>query len=400
MKAEEFLEGDFLKQFKSGGEFMSFMDQLYKRGVEKMLEGELDSHLGYSKHDKQPKTTTNARNGYSEKTVRTEHGEIEVRVPRDRQATFEPEILPKRSRMSEGIENIVVSLYAKGMSNSDIEEQLRELYDFRLPASTISTITSRVTEDIFQWQNRPLEALYLIVWMDGIQFKVRENNKVVNKTVYLAVGLNLEGRKEVLGLWLGRNETSAFWLSVMTDMQARGVQDILITSTDNLTGFTQAIRSVFPQSTTQICVVHQIRQSCRYVVWKDKKEFTQDMKLIYTAPTREMAEAELKAFEEKWAGKYCYAVKSWKDNWDELSSFFDFPLEIRKIIYTTNLIENLNGKIRKYTKNKLSFPTDDAVKKSVYLALMETTKKWTQPIHNWGLILNQFMAIFGERVKL
>lgn len=399
MKAEEFLEGDFLKQFKDGREFMSFIDQLYKRGVEKILEGELDSHLGYSKHDKQPKETTNARNGYGGKTVKTEYGEISVKVPRDRDATFEPEILPKRSKMSEGIENLVVSLYAKGMSNSDIEEQMRELYDFRLPPSTISTITARVSEDILAWQNRPLDALYTIVWMDGIVFKVRENNKVINKTVYLAVGLTMEGKKEVLGLWLGKNETSAFWLSVLTDLQARGVQDILITSTDNLTGFTQAIRSVFPQSTTQICVVHQIRQSCRYVVWKDKKEFSQDMKLIYTAPTREMAEAELRSFEEKWAGKYSYAVKSWKDNWDELSSFFGFPLEIRKIIYTTNLIENLNGKIRKYTKNKLSFPTDDAVKKSVYLALMETTKKWTMPIPNWGLILNQFMAIFGDRLR-
>ncbi len=399
MKAEEFLEGDFLKQFKDGREFMSFMDQLYKRGVEKMLEGELDSHLGYMKHNKEPKETTNARNGYGEKTIKTERGEIPIKVSRDRDASFEPQILPKRSKMSEGIENLVVSLYAKGMSVSDIEEQMRELYDFRLPPSTISTITAHVSEDILAWQNRPLDALYMIVWMDGIIFKVRENNKVINKTVYLAVGLTMEGKKEVLGMWLGKNETSAFWLSVLTDMQARGVQDILITSTDNLTGFTQAIRSVFPPTTTQICVVHQIRQSCRYVVWKDKKEFTQDMRLIYTAPTREMAEAELKTFEEKWGGKYSYAVKSWKDNWDDLTSFFDFPLEIRKIIYTTNLIENLNGKIRKYTKNKLSFPTDDAVKKSVYLALMETAKKWTMPIQNWGLILNQFLAIFGERVK-
>ena len=400
MNAEDFLDDTFLKQFKDGKEFMSFMDQMYKRGVEKMLEGELDSHLGYEKHDKQSKSTTNSRNGYGEKTVKTEHGELAIKVPRDREASFEPQILPKRSKLSEGIEKLVISLYAKGMSNSDIEEQLRELYDFRLPPSTISTITARVSEDVLAWQNRPLDPLYMIVWMDGIVFKVRENNKVINKTIYLAVGLNTEGKKEVLGLWLGKTESSAFWMSVLTDLQARGVQDILITCTDNLNGFTQTIRSVFPQSATQVCVVHQIRNACRYVVWKDKKPFTQDMRLIYTAPNKEMAEAELKLFEQKWGDKYTYAVKSWRTNWDDLTSFFDFPLEIRKIIYTTNLIENLNGKIRKYTTNKMSFPTDEAVKKSVYLALMETTKKWTQPVHNWGLIVNQFLAIFGERVKV
>lgn len=400
MKAEDFLDDNFLKQFKDGKDFMSFMDQMYKRGVEKMLEGELDSHLGYEKHDKQSKSTSNSRNGYGEKTVKTEHGELSIKVPRDRQASFEPQILPKRSKLSEGIEKLVISLYAKGMSNSDIEEQLRELYDFRLPPSTISTITARVSEDVLAWQNRPLDPLYMIVWMDGIVFKVRENNKVINKTIYLAVGLNTEGRKEVLGLWLGKSESSAFWMSVLTDLQARGVQDILITCTDNLNGFTQTIRSVFPQSATQVCVVHQIRNACRYVVWKDKKLFTQDMRLIYTAPNKEMAEAELKLFEQKWGDKYTYAVRSWRTNWDDLTTFFDFPLEIRKIIYTTNLIENLNGKIRKYTSNKMSFPTDEAVKKSVYLALMETTKKWTQPVQNWGLIINQFLAIFGERVKV
>lgn len=400
MKAEDFLNDSFLKQFKDGKEFMSFMDQMYKRGVEKMLEGELDSHLGYEKHDKQSKSTTNSRNGYGAKTVKTEHGELSIKVPRDREASFDPQILPKRSKLSEGIEKLVVSLYAKGMSNSDIEEQLRELYDFRLPPSTISTITARVSEDVLAWQNRPLDPLYMIVWMDGIVFKVRENNKVINKTIYLAVGLNVEGKKEVLGLWLGKTESSAFWMSVLTDLQARGVQDILITCTDNLNGFTQTIRSVFPQSATQVCVVHQIRNACKYVVWKDRKPFTQDMRLIYTAPNKEMAEAELKVFEQKWGDKYTYAVRSWRVNWDDLTAFFDFPLEIRKIIYTTNLIENLNGKIRKYTNNKMSFPTDEAVKKSVYLALMETTKKWTQPIQNWGLIVNQFMAIFGDRVKV
>jgi len=236
--------------------------------------------------------------------------------------------------------------------------------------------------------------------MDGIVFKVRENSKVINKTIYIAVGLRTDGKKEVLGLWLGKNESSAFWMNVLTDIKARGTQDILITATDNLNGFTDTIKTIFPNSVTQICVVHQIRNSCRYVVWKDKKEFTRDMKHIYTAPTKEAAKAALGDFKTKWDSKYSYAIKSWENNWDELTVFFDFPIEIRTIIYTTNLIENLNGKIRKYTKNKLSFPTDEAVMKSVFLALRESTKKWTMPIRNWGIVLNQFLAIFENRIKL
>ena len=257
-----------------------------------------------------------------------------------------------------------------------------------------------MTNDIIIWQNRPLEPVYLIVWMDGIVFKVREGSKVINKTVYIAVGLRRDGKKEVLGLWLGKNESAAFWMSVLTDIKARGVEDILITATDNLNGFTQTIKNIFPESATQICVVHQIRNSCKYVVWKDKKAFSADMKHIYNAPTEQAAKAALEDLASKWESKYSYAIKSWRDNWDELTIFFEFPLEIRKIIYTTNLIENLNGKIRKYTKNKLSFPTDDAVKKSVYLALREATKKWTMPIKNWGIILNQFLTIFEKRVRL
>jgi len=309
-------------------------------------------------------------------------------------------IVPKRSHLSEGIETLIISLYAKGMSNSDIEEQLTEIYDFRVSTSVISTITDRITDDIVAWQNRPLEPVYLIVWMDGIVFKVRENSKVVNKTIYITVGLKTDGKKKVLGLWLGRNKSASFWMSVLTDLRARGVQDMLITATDNLNGFTDTIKNVFPESKTQICVVHQIRNACRYVVWKDKKEFTKDMKNIYNAPTKQAAEAALEDFAQKWEDKYSYAIKSWRDNWEELTVFFDFPLEIRKIIYTTNLIENLNGKIRKYTKNKLSFPTDQAVMKSVYLAVREATKKWKMPIRNWGIILNQFLTIFEGRGKL
>ena len=398
MQKDDFLSDEFLKQFKTGEELNNFLKQIQKRGIEKMLEGELDGHLGYEKY--QTSDNPNTRNGYSNKKVRTSFGESEIQVPRDRDGSFNPMIVPKRDSMVDGIENVIVSLYAKGMSNSDIEEQIREVYNFEVSTSTISRITEKVSADIVAWQNRPLEPVYLIVWMDGIVFKVRENSKVINKTVYIAVGLRRDGKKEVLGLWLGKNESAAFWMSVLTDIKARGTEDILITATDNLNGFTDTIKNVFPESKTQICVVHQIRNASRYVVWKDKKAFTADMKHIYNAPNQEAAKAALEDFANKWDSKYSYAVKSWRDNWEDLTVFFEFPLEIRKIIYTTNLIENLNGKIRKYTKNKLSFPTDEAVMKSVYLAIREATKKWSMPIRHWGIVLNQFLTIYEKRVRL
>lgn len=398
MKKEDLFDDEFLKQFKSREELSNFLKQLQKRGLEKMLEGELDDHLDYDRNQKSK--SGNTRNGFSQKKVRSSFGEDQIQVPRDREGSFNPMIVPKRGNIVDGIENVIVSLYAKGMSNSDIEEQIREVYDFDVSTSTISRITDRISNDIVAWQNRPLEPVYLIVWMDGIVFKVRENSKVVNKTIYIAVGLRRDGKKEVLGLWLGKNESSAFWMNVLTDMRARGVEDILITATDNLNGFTDTIRNVFPESRTQICVVHQIRNACRYVVWKDKKAFTRDMKHIYNAPNKEAAKAALEDFAQQWEGKYSYAIKSWRDNWEDLTVFYEFPLEIRKIIYTTNLIENLNGKIRKYTKNKLSFPTDEAVMKSVYLAVREATKKWSMPIRNWGIVLNQFLTLYEERVRL
>jgi len=397
MENKEELSEDFGKHFKSVEEMESFLKKIYKRGIESMLEGELESHLGYSKHSKTT-NRSNARNGHRSRRLKTEYGELDVQIPRDRTSSYEPVILPKRSRTSKGVESVVTSLYAKGMSNSDIEEQIRELYGFNVSTSTISLITDRISGDIISWQNRPLESIYLVVWMDAIVFKVRENSRVVNKAIYIAIGLQQDGKKEVLGMWLGKNESAAFWMSVLTDMRTRGVNDILITVTDNLNGFTDTIKNVFPKSSTQICVVHQIRNSARYVVWKDKKAFTSDMKHIYTAPNEQAAKAAFDDFKQKWNDKYSYAVDAWTRNWSELMVFMDFPVEIRKIIYTTNIIENLNGKIRKYTKNKLSFPTDDAVKKSVYLALNEITKKWTMPIRNWGVIHNQFIAIFENRI--
>ena len=375
---------------------MSFLTSIQKRGIEKILEGEMDSHLGYEKHDKTG--APNSRNGFSNKKIKTSFGEDNIQVPRDRDGSFSPMLVPKRKGMAEGIENIIISLYSRGMSNSDIENQIRDLYNVEVSTSTISRITNAITEDIVAWQNRPLEDVYLIVWLDGIVFKVREQSKVINKTIYIAIGLRQDGIKEVLGLWLGWKESSSFWMSVLTDMKARGVNDILITATDNLNGFTETIKTVFPQSNTQICIVHQIRNACKFVSYKDRKPFTADMKKIYGAPTKQSAEAAFKDFAMTWEDKYPYSVQSWRTNWDELTTFFSFPLEIRKIMYTTNLIENLNGKIRKYTKNKLSFPTDESVMKSVYLAIREATRKWSMPIHNWGVVTNQFIIIFGERL--
>lgn len=327
-------------------------------------------------------------------------GEVELDIPRDRNSTFEPVLIPKRSRTVEGIEEIVISLYARGMSVRDIELQIRDIYGYNISDATISNITSKIQSHVTEWQNRPLASVYFVVWMDGIVFKVRQNGKVINKTIYLAVGLNSEGHKEVLGMWLGENESASFWMGVLTDLRSRGVEDMLITSTDNLKGFTEAITSIFPQSITQICVVHQIRNASRYVVWKDKKQFAADLKTVYTAASKDLAWTALEALENTWGKKYPHAIKSWKTNWQELSHFFDFPLEIRTMIYTTNIIENLNGKIRKYTKAKMSFPDDASVLKSVFLALREITRKWTFPVRNWSLVVNQFINIFAERCKI
>lgn len=395
MKKEEVLNSEFLKQFRTGEELNNFLHQLQKRGIEQLLEGEMDDHLGYNRHERSE--VINGRNGHSTKTIKTNSGKAAINIPRDRDASFSPALIPKRKSMVEGIENVIISLYAKGMSVSDIEEQIRQIYDFDISTSTISRITDRISQDVIEWQNRPLDSVYLVVWMDGIVFKVRENSRVVEKTIYLAIGMNVEGKKEILGLWLGKNEAASFWMSVLTDLKTRGVNDILITATDNLKGFTDAIRSVFPQATKQICIVHQIRNSCKYVSWTDRREFSADMKNIYNAPNHDAAALALDDLEKKWAHKYAYAIKSWRTNWNELTAFLSFPVEIRKIIYTTNVIENLNGKIRKYTRNKLSFPTDEALLKSVYLAINESTKKWIMPIKNWGQILNQFLIMFENR---
>lgn len=399
MDKKQFLNKEFLKQFKTETQLTDFFKDLHSEALEHILQAEMDNHLGYEKNAKSGDNTGNSRNGFSNKNIKTEYGEHTVSIPRDRQGDFEPIVVPKGENKSLSVENMVISLYSKGMSNSDIEQQLQELYGFKLSTSAISHITNKVLLHIQEWQTRPLERLYFVVWMDGIVFKVRDNGKVINKTIYLAVGLNMQGKKELLGMWLGENESASFWMSVLTDLKERGVEDILVTVTDNLTGFTDGIKTIYPKSDTQICVVHQIRNSCKYVVWKDKKAFTSDLKNIYKAINKKQAKIALEEFRITWGTKYPYAVKSWDNNWENLTVFFSFPVEIRKIIYTTNLIENLNGKIRKYTKNRMAFPTDDAVQKAVYLALKHVTNKWTQPIHNWAIIINQFITMFEDRIK-
>jgi transposase-like protein len=361
MNKKQILDKEFLKQFKTETQLTDFFKELHSEALENILQAEMDTHLGYQKNEKEGDNTGNSRNGFSEKTIKTEYGEHRVVIPRDREGDFQPIIVPKGENKSLSVENMVISLYSKGMSTSDIEQQLQEIYGFKLSTSAISQITNKVLSHIQEWQTRPLERLYFVVWMDGIVFKVRDNGKVINKTIYLAVGLNMQGKKELLGMWLGENESASFWMSVLTDLKERGVEDILVTVTDNLTGFTDGIKTIYPKSDTQICVVHQIRNSCKYVVWKDKKAFTSDLKNIYKAINKKQAKLALEEFRITWGAKYPYAVKSWDNNWENLTVFFSFPVEIRKIIYTTNLIENLNGKIRKYTKNRMAFPTDDAV---------------------------------------
>jgi transposase-like protein len=397
-KAE--INKEFLSQFKTPEDLRIYFSDMFKDAVEQMLEGELDAHLGYGRHDRGERDGKNYRNGKNSKTVQTEFGSVELDVPRDRESSFEPQIVKKRQRMIDSIEGTVMSLYSKGMTTRDIEEQVKEIYGIALSDSTVSRITDRILELVKQWQHRPLDACYCIVWMDGISVKVRENHRVIAKVVYIALGMNLEGQKEVLGLWINETESATGWMHILSDLRERGVEDIFITATDNLKGFTEAIGAIYPKSLTQVCITHQIRNSLRYVTWKDKKEFAQTLKMIYKAPNRNAALEALERLEEFWGNKYPLIIKSWRIHWDKLSLFFDFPSPIRKLMYTTNTIENLNRMIRKYTKNKLIFPNDDAVIKAVFLAISQTSKAWAKPHTEWEQIFSQFMILYPERVVL
>jgi transposase-like protein len=323
-----------------------------------------------------------------------------LNIPRDRKSDFEPQLIPKGQRMSDKLEEAIIGMYSRGMTTSDISEQVKQVYGVDVSEGTISNVTNKVIEHVKEWQNRPLEQVYFTVWMDGIVLKVKQNGKYINKCIYLVIGLKKDGLKEILGMWMAETESASFWMSVLTDLKARGVEDILIACTDNLKGFTDAIKGVFPQTVTQLCIVHQIRNSCKYVVWKDRKVFCAGLKDVYAAPNKDAAEHALAGFASKWEQKYKHAILSWKTNWDNLTSYFDFPVEIRKIIYTTNTIENVNRGIRKYIKTKVQFTDDMAAQKAVYLALMNIEKKWSMPLLNWGLILHQFVTIFENRCRL
>jgi len=392
---------DFFKQFKSKEEFQSFFNDLFKQGVEEMLQAELDNHLGYEKYASEGRKSGNSRNGSYSKKVKTESlGDMLLNIPRDRNSEFSPQLIPKGQRMSDRLEEAIIGMYGRGMTTADISEQVKQVYGVDVSEGTISNVTARIIEHVKAWQARALESIYYVVWMDGIMLRIKHNGKYINKCIYLVIGLKKDGLKEVLGMWTAETESASFWLSVLTDIKARGVEDILIACTDNLKGFTEAIQGVYPLTITQLCIVHQIRNSCKYVVWKDRKQFCADLKEVYGAPTKDAAEQALLGFAKKWDSKYRYAIQSWHNNWKNLSSYFDFPVEIRKIMYTTNTIENLNRGIRKYVKTKLQFPDDQAAEKAVYLAIMNIEKKWTMTLHNWGLVLHQFVTIFENRCQL
>ena len=392
----EALAREAAKSIKTEKDLSDFSRMLKKVTVETALNAELDDHLGYERH--QASDNPNNRNGYSSKTLITEDGPFEVEVPRDREGSFEPQIVKKHQTRLTGMDDKIHCLYAKGMTTREIVASFKEMYDADVSPTLISKVTNAVIEQVIEWQSRPLDAIYPIVYLDCIVVKVRQDKRVINKSIYLALGINLDGQKELLGLWLSENEGSKFWLSVLTELQNRGVKDILIACVDGLKGFPDAIQSVFPDTRIQLCIVHMVRNSIRYVPWKDYKPVTADLKAIYQSVTEEEALLALERFEERWDEKYPQISRSWRACWPNLNTLFDYPQEIRKAIYTTNAIESLNSVIRKVIKKRKIFPTDDSAKKVVYLAIQEASRKWTMPIRDWKAALNRFMIEFEERL--
>jgi putative transposase len=366
-----------------------------------MLEAEMDDHLGYSKYDYQNKETDDSRNGYSPKTVTSSVGKIDLDIPRVRKGNFEPQIVKKHQTDISSIEDQVLSMYAKGMTTRDISDHLRSVYGVDVSAEMISHMTDRILPMAKEWQNRPLERKYAIVFMDAVHFHVRQEGHVIKKAVYIAIGIKLNGTKEVLGMWIGGNESAKYWLGVLNEIKNRGVEDIMVISVDGLTGFVDAIGSVFPQAEIQRCIVHQIRYTTKFVSYKDIRKFMADLKLVYQAATEEAALEALDGLEENWGKKYPSSVSSWRNNWPQLCTYFKYPPEIRQIIYTTNSIENFNRQLRKVTKTRSVFPTDDALFKLLYLAMMDITTKWKGKPNrwNWGQILNQLMIYFEGRIE-
>ncbi len=391
-----------LSQVESVEDFFGkegILAQLFGRTIEQMLEGELTAELGYEKYEAKGRNSGNSRNGSRSKKLKTSTGEVEIAIPRDRKGSYEPKVLAKYQTKTNELEDKVMAMYSKGMSTRDIEELLAETYGVEVSAATISTITDKVWPLVEQWQNRPLATIYPIIYLDAIHIKLRREGKVENVAVYTVLGVDVEGQRDVLGHWVGDGAEGAnFWLTVLSDLHSRGVKDILIACVDGLSGFSEAIEAIFPATQVQRCIIHQIRASLKYVLSKDRKPFVADLKKIYQAHTREEAEMELLHLSEKWADKYAIAVRSWENNWQHLSTFFNFPDQIRRLIYTTNTIEGYHRQLRKVTKTKAAFPTVQAIRKLLYLANERITKKWTMPIPNWALILNQLAIRFEGRL--
>ncbi len=392
------LAEEIAKGIKTEADLSELTRALRKNFIETALNAELDEHLGYEKHGVDGRGSDNSRNGKSRKRLKGDHGEVEIETPRDRNGSFDPQLVAKgQTRLTE-MDDKILYLYAKGMSTRDIVAAFKELYDAEVSASLISKVTDRVIEQVTAWQNRPLDGLYPIVYLDCIVLKVRHNQQVINQSMYLALGVNLDGHKELLGLWLAQTEGAKFWLTIMTELKTRGVKDILIACVDGLKGFPEAIAAEYPDTKIQLCIVHMIRNSLRFVPWKDYKFITRDLKTVYQAATEAEALVALDAFAETWNDKYPQIANSWRDNWPNLVAIYDYPPAIRKAIYTTNAIESLNSVLRKATRKRKVFPNEQSAMKVAYLAIREASKKWTMPIQNWKLALNRFSIEFGERV--
>lgn len=385
------------KGLKTEEDIAAFTKELRESFYEAALNAELDDHLGYERHHSSP--GGNSRNGSTRKTLRSDLGSLEINTPRDRLGEFSPEIIKKRQTRTPSMDSKILSFYAKGMSTREVTETLEELYDTAISPTLVSRVTNSVLEQVVEWQSRPLDAIYPIVYLDCIVLKIRQDHQVINKAVYLALGVNLEGQKELLGLWLSENEGAKFWLGVMTELQNRGVKDILIACVDGLKGFPDAIQAVYPQTQIQLCIVHMVRNSVKFVPWKDYRVVTTDLKQIYQAATEDEALLALDRFEERWQDKYPQISRSWRANWDNLNTLFAYPPDIRKAIYTTNAIESVNSVIRKAVKKRKVFPNDDSAKKVIYLAIQGASKKWTMPIRDWKSALNRFMIEFEERLQ-
>jgi len=374
------------------------LKQLTKQLLERAMQAEMTAHLGYEKNAPVEKQTSNSRNGSYKKRVKGEFGNLDIAVPRDRDSSFEPVIIPKGQSRFTGFDDKIIALYARGVTTRDIQAHLEEIYGIEVSPALISQVTQAVQEEVSLWQNRPLDEIYPIVYLDAIRVKVRHDGRVINKAVYLAIGVNLDGLKEVLGMWTAETEGAKFWLQVVTELKNRGVKDIFIACVDGLKGFPEAIETVFPDTQVQLCLVHMVRHSLKYVSWKQRKEVAADLKAIYQAPTIELAEVNLAQFEAKWDDSHPTIGKSWRNNWERITPLFSYPPEIRKAIYTTNAIESVNMSLRKVTKNRGSFPNDDSMFKLLYLALKNISKKWTMPIRDWKAAMNQFMIIFENRM--